>query len=451
MKLTPKTLVLLAISVLLAALNLAGGRTVAQEALPVLPTVAPDRVTRVEISTPVQKLTMERLSADKTSPDHGRWRIVTPLEFPADAAQIRSVLREFGPGVPMEAQVDEGNLEDYGLDNENGLLVELFTGETVPALSVVVGKPAAGPTSFVRIPGDDHVYRADVGARARLGRPAADWRDRVALELDRAAVTDLVVERGAETLRFSRGPSQDKDKKGNPIPGPWTMRDAPFPVDSDTVEALVKALTHVRAGEIHNPDYDGGFDAPAARATLTMEDGSAHTVVLGGRPVEGGAFVKVDDRPEVFRIAAPLARQLGAPIASLRDRSVLSFDRDDVESVALQDGGLTIVLAQDMDGRTWTVTQPPNMDADQKQAQFMVNTLATLRAAGIPGDDVFAPSGAKLVLRYRDGRTETLELGQDDRDAQNQPMVRVRVSGKPGLYQVKEATITELKRAFGRA
>lgn len=451
MKPTPKTLALLVLAVVLAAFNLVGRGAGEVETLPELPAAPPDSVHRIEVSTPVQKLTLERVSRERGIPDFERWRIVQPLEFPADAAQIRSLLRTFGQGVAMEAKVDEGNLDQYGLDNENGLVVELFGNDPVPVVSFVVGKPAAGGSTFVRLPEDDAVYRADVGGRARWERPAADWRDKVALQFDRAQATTFTIQRGGETLRFARGASIATDKEGKPLPGPWAMDGAPFPIDDETVESVVRALSHLRAGDIHNPDYDAGFDAPAATATVALADGTTHTVVVGSRDVEGATFVKVDDRPEVFRTNAQVGRMLTSPLTAYRDRSLLTFERDDVETVSFTEGGITVVLAQEGEGNVWTVAQPPNMDADQKQAQAMINTLANLRAAGLAGDDRFEPTGARFVVRYRDGRADTLEIGPTERDADDRPVVRVRVSGRDGVWHLKEATLTELKRAFGRA
>ncbi|MFN7146435.1 MAG: hypothetical protein ACK4YP_21860, partial [Myxococcota bacterium] len=155
MTLTRRSLALLLVAVLLVVLNLWGARdggTV--EALPEVPAVAPDTVAVLQVSTPIEKLRIERASTDETSPDFQRWRIVTPLQFPADAAQIETVLATFADGLPMDAFVDGGNHEDYGVDDQNGLNVELFrAGEDVPAASVVVGKTAAGPSAFVRLPG----------------------------------------------------------------------------------------------------------------------------------------------------------------------------------------------------------------------------------------------------------------------------------------------------------
>ncbi len=452
MKLTRRSLALLLLALVLAVLNLWDGRdTVQVESLPSVPGVIPETVAVVQISTPIEKLRIERVSTEKGTPDFESWKIVTPLQFPADAAQVRTLVRTFAAGLPMDAFVDSGNQEEYGVDDQNGLLVELFrAGEDVPAAAVVVGKTAAGPSTFVRLPGAEDVYRADVGGRARYARPAAEWRDKVAHTVDRARVAGLTLVRGAETLRFSRGPSTGADTDGNPVPGPWQLEGASFVTDTDTVDATIKTLATIRAGEIHNPDYQAGFDAPAAVATLTLDDGTARTVTLGGRRDEGASFVRVSGRDEVFRAAGVIGRVMTQPVEAFRDRRLLTFERDDVASVALSDAGLTVVLAQSDDGATWAITQPPNMDADQKQALFTVNTLATLRAAAIPADDRFAPTGARIEVRLRDGRTQAIELGQSERDADNRPLVRVRVAGKDGVYQLQEATLAELKKAFGR-
>ncbi|MFN7147521.1 MAG: DUF4340 domain-containing protein, partial [Myxococcota bacterium] len=209
-------------------------------------------------------------------------------------------------------------------------------------------------------------------------------------------------------------------------------------------------LARIRAGEIHNPDYDGGVGTPAAIAELALSDGTVRTVTLGGRAVEGGALVRVSGRDEVFRVPSAIARVMNQPREAFRDRRILTFEREDVASVAYSEGGLTVVLTQSDDGASWAVTQPPNMDADQRQALFTVNTLAALRAAGIPDDDRFAPSGARFEVRFRDGRTQALELGQVDRDAENRALVRVRASGRDGVYHLQEGTVAELRKAFGR-
>ena len=54
------------------------------------------------------------------------------------------------------------------------------------------------------------------------------------------------------------------------------------------------------------------------------------------------------------------------------------------------------------------------------------------------------------MITMQDGATRSLEVGQTEKDADGQPIVRVRVSGKSELVQIKATTLTELKKAFGR-
>ena len=454
MKLTRKSLLLLLVVAVLAAFNAIGPGGPAKDDLPSIPAVAPESVVRVVISTPVDKMTLERASTDATSPDHERWLIVTPLQFPADGAQIRALLRTFATGIPMEALVDQATNdsktdEAYGLSNEKGLLVELFTGGELPSASVFIGKTAAGPSSFVRLPGGDAIYRADVGGCARYERPAADWRDKMALDADRTKVVGLLLEHGGETLRFTREASTAA-ADGTPRPGGWTLGDGTVPVDDETVDAVIRGLSRIRASEIHNPDYEAGFEAPRSRASLKLADGSEHVIVLGGRQGGDVAFVKVDDRTEVFRTAAQIARLMTQPVASFRDRALLAFDVADVATITYADGGLTVVLSQASEGEAWEVTQPANVDADQRQVQFMAHTLATLRAAAIPADTRFDATGARITVRFRDGRTTLVEIGQTDRVGDAPALVRVRVSGREGVYQLQDAMMTEIRKAFGR-
>ena len=71
-------------------------------------------------------------------------------------------------GVRMDLRIDEGNLEDYGVDDQNGILVELFAeGVEVPKVSFVVGHNVVGGSSFVRLKDSDATVR--VAALESLG------------------------------------------------------------------------------------------------------------------------------------------------------------------------------------------------------------------------------------------------------------------------------------------
>jgi hypothetical protein len=454
-KLTRKTLVLLGLTFTLAAAWGAGtlgedGTTTT--ALPSTPPLALAAVTRIVLAGPAQRVILARVEGEGAP----RWNLVEPLKAPADVAQVQALLKSFGPGIPMLAEAGDGTAETFGFQNDVAVTVEIYTDGSTPAASLILGKSAGGPTAFVRIPGSDLAYRADVGGRGRYERPAAEWRDKLLLDVPTDEVAALVITRattsGKETLRFGRGPSAGLDKDGNPVPGPWALLEgapAGFRVDDPTLARIVGVLAGLRAGMIHHEGYEAGFEAPAAVAELELRDGKRHRLVLGARGEDGAAFVRVDDRAEVFRVSGQVGRMLTLPLEALRDRAIFQFEPSAVASMALKEGGTTVVLEQSADGaRSWTVAQPANVDADQQAARKLVEDLAGLRADGLPPDTSFASAGGTLTLRLRDGRTRELEIGLLERDADNRPLVRVRTEGR--VYQVKAVVVQELRRAFGR-
>ena len=440
---TRKTFLMLAITAILAGLDALDFRETATTGpeLPSLPKVAVEEVRKITIGDQINMLTLERASKDDP------WRIVAPLQYPADAQLVKSYVKDLAAGVPMDTQVDEGNLEDYGVDDQHALRAELYTSDEAPALAVMVGKTAGSESSFVRLPGSDIVYRAAVGARSRFERAAGDWRDRTIFELPREDVQSIVLERGAEKLSFTRGPSPGKDPHGDAIPGTWSLAGAPFPIDNDSVELIAHALTRLRAGEFHNPAYDAGFGTPAAVATFTMRDGASHRVVVGSKADERAAWLRVDDRPDVFRVGAKIREVMTVPVSALRDRTLAKFDRLAIDSMAWTEGSLTVGVQWDATAVRWRVTQPANMDVDQKAIASSAAQLAQLRAVAIASDATFSPSGTVVKLKTKDGVAWQMDLGAPESDGK---LVRAKVTGHADIYFVDARQVADIRGGFGR-
>jgi hypothetical protein len=444
MILATKSKVLLALVALFALLVGLDLRAVVAPppALPVLPAVKVDEATKITIGDQIDVLTLQRASPGEP------WRIVAPLDYPAEEEMVRDFVKELGRGIAMDARVDAGNLDSYGVDDQHAKRADIWTGGEEPALTVIVGKTAGPKSSFVRLPGDEAVYRADVGTRARFDRPAREWRERSILSVEREDIVSMTIQRSGESLEFMRGASPGPDADGNPQPGAFSLTNASFAVDADTVELLARALTRMRAGEIHNADYAAGFDEPSAVATLRMRDGTEHRVVLGAKADEKAAFVRVDDRAEVFRTSAQIRAQLLAPLDSFRDKSVGKLDRQAIESMSWSESGVTTTLEWNAEKIRWVVTQPANVDADQKAAATTSATLASLRAVGLAPDAEFTPSGAVARVKTRGGGSWELTLGQAiDRDG---GAVRAKVSGKEGIFLLDPRQIAEIRAGFGR-
>lgn len=432
MKLLPKTWALLAIAVVLAAANAyTASPAAAPPVLPSLPAVVPDDVTKVVISSPIDRLELDRTAFEKGHPEAERWQIVAPLDYPADVAQVRTLIRTFGLGVPMDARVDSGNLKDYQLEDQDARVVELYTNAATPALQVMVGRTVGPEASFVRLPGSTDVYRAAVGPRQRYDQAAADWRDRVVLDVAPERITGIRLQHGADTLQLARDGAV------------WTLDGAP--ADAEVASGLAKALGRIRAGDIHNGAFPGGFDAPLAVATLEAGP-EVHTVTLGGASTATSAYLRVDARPDVYQVSGALGRMLTQPAVAFRDHTLFAFKADDIAALAFTQGAFTVAIARSDTG--WTVTQPANMDVDAALADGLAAALAGMRAAGVPPDASFPSAAGRLDITLRDGTRERLELGAPEQDPEGHAFVRVR--GRAGVFLLRAGTAAEIARVFGR-
>jgi hypothetical protein len=462
MKATQKTVLLAAVAGALLALNLVDSGTGARlaEQLPTIEALPRDEVTRIEISTAVNTVVLEgdRIEgADGAGEDKRLWRLSAPIEGEADQVAVRTLLNNFRKDVTLDVKVDEGNLEDYGLDANNGLVVELFRGGDEPDLSFTLGFDGPGGTSFIRLSGDDAVYRARVGGRHRYEKKAAEWRNRVLMGFQSKEAVQLVVQQeGVETLRLVRGDSPGEGPDGAALPGLWSLEPDPgFAPDQQAAANLMASLGSMRAGEILGPDFDGGFSPPAAMLEVTLDDGSTRALEVGTRSGGDSAIVRVPGKPDVYRAPVPALAAARLPAAEFRDRQLFSFERRDVDTYAWEeDGSVRVLLQQDLATNLWTVIQPANTDVDVKLVFFSLNTFADLRADDITRGVTPVQAGlvdprGRVIARMLDGSLKVLELGAEGRDSRNRPVRHVRVAGEDTIYMVRLPVLEQIRKGFG--
>jgi hypothetical protein len=462
MRATKKTAVLAAVAGALLALNLVDSGTGSRlaEQLPLIEALPRDEVTRIEISTAVNTVVMESAAIEDAlgvGEDKRVWRLVAPIEGEADQVAVRTLLNNFRKDVTLDVKVDEGNLVDYGLDANNGLVVEIFRGGDEPDLSFTVGFDGPGGTSFIRLSGDDAVYRARVGGRHRYDKKGAEWRNRVLMGFQsKEAVALGVQQEGVETLRLVRGPSPGAGPDGEALPGTWSLDPDPgFLPDQMAAANLMASLGNMRAGEILGPDFEGGFSPPAAMLEVTLDDDSTRVLEVGTASTPDSAIVRVGGKPDVYRAPVPAIAASRLPAAEFRDRQLFSFQRTDVDTYAWEEAGQTrVLLQQDLATNLWNVIQPANTDIDIKLVFFSLNTVADLRADDIgrgvePARAGLVTPRARVIARMLDGTLRILELGAETRDSRNRPVRFVRVAGEDTIYMVRLPVLERVRKGFG--
>jgi hypothetical protein len=455
-----KTLALALLALLLLLINLVDAGTTGRLAAdrPVLAAVDRDTASRIEIASALEKVVLQGTPTGKqgVGEDKVAWALAGPITGDADPISVRNLLAVFRKETPLDARVDTGNFDTYGLDAGNGILVEIWQGGEAPHLSLTVGNDGPNGTSYVRLSGSDAVYRARVGGRARYAKAAAEWRNRRVFDLDPPAVASLELSRpGQAGLRLVRTEDRAPAAGAEARPG-WVLDPDPgFPTDPVDADALIAGLCGLRVGAFLPPEPPPGFDPPLATLTLTATDGAVRRVDVGGSPPDGAFLLRVEGRPELLRVArAPIAAALVAPEA-LRDRTLLRFERTSVDTLAFESPRLpAVLLQQDLATNLWSVLQPANVDVDLKLVFFMVNTLAELRAESFvelpPAAVGLSEPQATITARFLDGSGARLRVGRDTSDARGRPVVFVSVDGKDGVYTIPAATWDKLRAGFGR-
>ena len=449
MKPAQKTGALAALVVALLALNLfdPGDDRRDVAALPSLASVSKDEVKRVEISTALDKIILE--AEVEEGPDGAKetvWYLAGPAAGLADQAAVKALILGFRKELALDVKVDEGagdTLADYGLDAGNGIVVELFGEGPTPKLSFVLGKDAPGGSSFLRLPGSDAIYRARVGGRPRYQRPAAAWRNRVVMGFDEPAVQRLVIERPeADPIAFDR-------LEG----GAWSMSPAlGWAPDSAAITATLAGLGSLKAGELLEPSFDGGFSPPVATARVSVSDGRELALEVGSRATDGAFFVRQGKL--VGKVArGPVARLLGAP-EDWRDHTMFTFRRDEVDTLRYRSGADEVILQQDFASGLWRVIQPQNVDIDVKLVFFAVNTMAELRGDAIlplsPEAAGLVPPAQTITARMVGGREAVLQLGPPRKDAQGRLSYPARSADSDVVFSLREPTVDKLLAAFAR-
>ena len=266
MRPTQKTIALLVVFLAFLALNFVdvGTGYRLSEQLPTLPALDRKTVDRIELSSATSKIILAGSDEDSTFGATMKvWRLRAPIEGDADQIAVRTLLSQFRKEIPLDAKVDAGNLEEYGLDAGNGLVVEMFEGSDEPSVSFTMGKEGPGGSTFIRLSGDDAIYRARLGGRHRYDKPPTDWRNKVVMGFQEPDADRVTVYRnGSATPSIELVRAPPREERGRPL---GLSPDPGWPTDQEVVVGMVKSLGTFRTSQIMDEQFDAGFDPPAVR------------------------------------------------------------------------------------------------------------------------------------------------------------------------------------------
>ncbi|MFH1983169.1 MAG: DUF4340 domain-containing protein [Pseudomonadota bacterium] len=232
MRVKTEYLVLTAIIIAAAAYLVLHKQNREHYTLPKLPSVAVDKITRVEIARSAQTITLTK--------DGDIWKI-TPGGYTADGAKVKGMLSAIAD-LSLTALVSESKAyARYDLSEDKRIRVTAYGGDR-QLDSVDIGKAAATfQHTFVKLSGDDRVYHGAGDFRRQFDRSVEDLRDKVIMTFKPEKVEAIT----AETLTEAFGLERKTD--------PAETAAAPAAAGSAPVAAWVTADGRAIAGSVIDP------------------------------------------------------------------------------------------------------------------------------------------------------------------------------------------------------
>ncbi len=355
-----------------------------------------ERITRIELRVDGELRAIERVGPV--------WRLTAPALGRASRGAVEAITAELNELRATRVVADDvapAGLAAYGLDRPR-VRAELRRGASVEPVALRVGGPCPEhPDEFA-------ATREGTGTVVCFGRGFVDslratpeaFRDDHVLAARTDEVGEVVIKgagvNGAD-LVLRRGTA------GNAAG--WQAQNAPWPVDTESIESWLGTLHDVSTGQRLAGDERTTRGLAPARTVIEVTRTGVTGVerILVGDVDAAGLYVARDDEPVVLQFPPSLADTLRVEAIRFRPRAVVRDVEDELRALLIDAGGMREELTR-VDGAL-RLTQPVSLAADPSLASELVRPLAALDAdrwvtATPRPEHGLTPPRARLVARF---------------------------------------------------
>lgn len=274
--------------------------------------------------------------------------------------------------------------------------------------------------------------------------PEVSTENRVFAGLESADIQEMIVTSAggeATTLR--------KEGETWQIVAPITT-----PAAAAEVTAMTGALSQMDTVRVvdEQPTDVASYGLAPARVSVqfTSKDSKpSGRLLIGERsPTGAGMYAKREDQPRVFLIAEFQGGSFDKSTFDLRDKTVVNFDRGQVNALEVERGGQKMTFARK--DNDWTMTAPVTAYADFGTVESVVQQIQNLQMRSVAAEQP-TPEDLKKFGLERPAATVTLGLGSARATlavggAATDATVYVRDLSKPVVVTVDNTLVEELKK-----
>jgi len=164
--------------------------------------------------------------------------------------------------------------------------------------------------------------------------------------------------------------------------------DADDPVVNNMLTAIAEADVSRTLDDVGDKLAQYGLAPPEATVTLTLKDGKPFPAIKVGKTTQVGssAYLQKGDDPKVYIGTASFQGVMKKQVKDLRDKSLMTFEDQDVQKLALAKGDATITVER-VDPERWRITTPASYPAEPAEMRALLASIRGLRVDDFASDD----------------------------------------------------------------
>jgi hypothetical protein len=159
--------------------------------------------------------------------------------------------------------------------------------------------------------------------------------------------------------------------------------------DQSAVTSMLSSLTSLQSTKVvdANPANVKPYELDPPNVSVTVHvagEQAPKQLDLGTKtPTGSELYARVKGEPKVFLISGSLDEQLNRTTFDLRDKSILKFDRANVDGLELNHPGAPALTVAKKGSEEWRLTSPINAQADFSAVDGIINKLSQTQMKAI--------------------------------------------------------------------
>jgi len=393
-------------------------------------------ITHITWASPTETIRLERDA-------QWRWEIIEPMRSPADAREIRRILRAFTIG-KIKRHIEDGqtNLSAYGLEPPH-LTLTLTTPTDTQEMALGDAGPFA-PSLYVQMKPDNQVVLTTLDVMTFAQKSFTNFRLKDLMLFDRDRVLELHIQNGSTTMVMTRVAG------AHSLTPNWILKSpVKGPADKTAVGTLLMDLGGLAATGFIDAEEKKKriLEQPSrARASIQVREGShTHHLELYQFGDTEKAYAVTSATSPLYEIPPGILKPITQGMFYFQDKRLFGMEMKDLAVLTVQTPAEHYVLINQHD--EWVLEDNPSAELDQQVVKLFASRVVDLPAEIFHPDSsptsknngMDSPLATILGMNRNGHETGRLLFGKREKG-----LVFTKGAALPGLYQVRSTILDQI-------